>query len=201
MKARSLLSGLVLASLLPAMTPAFAHADPAHGAIVDIGRPPRVPTALDSMEHPWPGVALALSAAGTAAPIVAMSSLSGTRSQGLGVALLAAEIVGPSAGHLYAGLGRRAAIGIITRCAGFGIATIGAVRMGLWAEGNGAEWSEGVIEMLIGAGIMAGSAIVDVVTVAPDVQRHNDELVRARAVFGVRPSPGGAPAIALTVKF
>src|SRR5689334_17156196 len=117
---------VALAMIAAASTSASAaRADDSsqRGALIEIGKPPRVPSALDSVPHPWPGRALLLSAVGTAVPI-AIATRPHPHSEGRNyfLAMLGAEIVTPAAGHLYAGLGRRAAAGMVARGVGFGIA-------------------------------------------------------------------------------
>ena len=88
----------------PEAAPAFAQSadpNPPRAAIVQLDRPRHVPTALDSVAHPWPGRALVFSALGTASPVLIAESFRHTTwSSGLATTVLVGEIVGPSAGHL-----------------------------------------------------------------------------------------------------
>ena len=199
-----------LAALFSVMTCATGlAASPATGtryertAIIQLDHPPQVPTALDSVPHPWPGAALLMSAVGVALPIVVADRANRTHSGGAPfMAMLAAEVVTPSAGHLYAGLTHRAAIGMAVRGVAFGIAAAGGASAGMWSNSGPADYTPAILVVLLGASIEGVMAVADVVTVASDVQRRNDDWLSAHAVLGMRMLPDGSgPALALTVKF
>jgi len=177
---------LALAVLAP---PARAHAA-AGGALIQPGRPRHVPTALDSVPHPWPGVALVLSATGTALPVViADAARRHDRDPRIGLAALAAEIVMPAAGHIYAGLGRRAALGVGVRAASFGIVAAGAATAGYWSGETSYELTWGHLVVLGGAVLIAASAVWDVIVVPTDVERSNGELLHQHTHVGLRALP------------
>jgi hypothetical protein len=172
-------------------------------AIVEVGLPPRTPSPLDSVPHPWPGVALTLSAVGTAAPLVVMGVASKSHSDaGIALGILATEIVTPSAGHLYAGLMRRAGIGIAVRAVGYGVLAAGAAAQGLWpGQSETSDFTYGVLAMALGATIMAGSAVVDVVSAPMDVDKKNAEWLRQHASVGLRVAPDAIPELCLSLRF
>ena len=176
-----------------------AHADDANQrrAIVELGRPRHVPSALDSVPHPWPGRALLLSAAGTAIPIaIATRPHPHSEARSLLVAMLAAETITPAAGHLYAGLGRRALAGIAVRGIGFGITVAGL------PPENSDDITYGALAALFGMVMIGTSAVVDVVTVSPDVERKNQAWLAAHSAVGVRLlEDQRTPALALDVHF
>jgi hypothetical protein len=176
--------------------------DVARQAMIESGVPQPAPTALDSVRHPWPGIALSLSVVGTAAPIVLMGVASRSNSDArAALGLLAAEIVTPAAGHLYAGLFPRAGVGIVTRAVGFGAMAIGAASEGVWNDQTSSDFGGGAFLMLLGVGIMAGSAIVDVITVASDVDKRNAEWLKTHASVGLRVAPDATPELAVAVRF
>jgi hypothetical protein len=168
-------------------------------AIVQIGGPRHVPSALDSVPHPWPGRALLLSAAGAALPVV-LVTLPGHQDSNrrpLFFSALAAEVVTPAAGHLYAGLTRRAGIGMIARAVGFGVAIAGGVN-----RQSSEDLTYGDLAMLFGATMIGVSAIWDVAAVPSDVERRNRDWLDAHASVGLRALPDGrAPALAVIVRF
>lgn len=178
-----------------------ARADTAYSgprrALLEIGLPRRVPAALDSIPHPWPGVAMLLAAAGTALPVAAAGAAN-ARDHDLGRTLgwAAVGVVTPSAGHLYAGLHRRALKAMVFRAALLG---------GIALASNGFDDGEFTEADLVGLGLMsafAASAAWDVVTVAADVERHNAALLARRAAWGPRPLPSGrGVALAVSVGF
>jgi hypothetical protein len=207
---RRLLSRLILPLVMCfaghaafAAEPSATSATQERPAVISIGQPHHVPTALDSVPHPWPGVALSLSAAGLAVPIVLAGSWSKTQSGAMPLMVaLAAEVLTPSAGHLYAGLTHRAAIGVLARGMAFGVAAAGAASAGLWTNNGPSDWTPALLVVLIGATTEAALAVVDVVTVASDVQRSNDDWLTGHTLLGVRMLPdGSAPAVALTIRF
>ncbi|HTM57334.1 MAG TPA: hypothetical protein VL123_02845 [Candidatus Udaeobacter sp.] len=167
------------------------------GALIEIGKPPRIPSALDSVPHPWPGRALLLSAVGTAVPIaIATRPHPHSESRNDFLAILGAEIVTPAAGHLYAGLGRRAAAGMVARGLGFGIAAAA-----LPSESSG-DITYGALAAVMGMVIVGTSALIDVVTVSPDVERKNQAWLAAHSAVGVRTvDDGRTPAVTLVVRF
>src|SRR6267378_5957167 len=147
MHTRSTLA-LPLIAIAAIATPARADSTQIGGgrtAIVEVGQPHRVPSALDSVPHPWPGTALSLSAIGAALPVaIAARPNPHSNNGGYFYAMLGAEIVTPAAGHLYAGLNQRAVIGMATRAAGVAIA----------AGGHGAfsasEFTNGALAVVFG---------------------------------------------------
>jgi len=174
----------------------------ARTAIVEADAPPRVPTALDSVPHPWPGIALALSAAGTAAPIVALGLMPHNDSnRNLALAIVGTEIVTPSFGHLYAGLSRRAVTGMVVRGVGFGIVIAAGASNGWWSGDGSTDFSNASIAALLGATIMGVSALVDVVTVPGDVERRNAAWPQQHASVGLRLGPRASPELALSLRF
>jgi len=204
---------LALESLCFALSPAFAAAADAASdtlnlgaprrALVEVGLPPRVPSALDSVPHPWPGIALTLSAVGTAAPILLMGAANKTNSDaGIALGILATEIVTPSAGHLYAGLPRRAAIGMAVRAVGYGLLAAGAASQGLWpGQAESSEFTYGIVVMMVGAGTMGGSAVVDMISAPVDVDKKNAEWLRQHAAVGLRVAPAASPELCLSLRF
>jgi hypothetical protein len=172
-------------------------------AIVEVGLPPRAPSPLDSVPHPWPGVALGLSTVGTAAPLIAMGAASEPHSDsGIALGILAAEIVTPSAGHLYAGLTHRAGIGMMVRAVGYGVLAAGAAAQGLWpGQTESSDFTYGVPAMVLGAAIMAGSAVVDVISAPMDVDKKNSEWLRQHATVGLRVAPDASPELCLSLRF
>lgn len=201
-RARGLLglSALALGAALaagPARAAPDSSATPTTGrrAVIEIGLPPATPSALDSIPHPWPGRALLLSAAGTLAPIALLAGGDGDDATGRAMAAAALEVATPAAGHLYAGLTRRALIGMAVRAVGFGLAA-----NALSSESGEFDWD--VVMALGGMAIVGVSAIVDVVTVPLDVERANRARLARRATVGVRlTSSGRAPALALSARF
>jgi len=175
-----------------------ASAGTGRHAMVELGAPKRVPTALDSVPHPWPGVALALSAVGAAVPVV-LGSMPHANADNTTVltAVMVAEVITPAAGHLYAGLGRRALIGVTTRAIGAAIAVAGVNA----AEGS-SDFTYADLAALFGVTMVGVSAVWDVVTVAGDVDQRNREWLDQHAALEFRPLPDGrGPALAVAVRF
>jgi hypothetical protein len=173
-------------------------------AIVEVGLPPRTPSALDSVPHPWPGIALTLSAVGTAAPLLVMGAVSKTHSSDGTIALgiLATEIVTPSAGHFYAGLWRRAGTGMAVRAVGYGLLAGGAAAQGLWpGQTESSEFTGGIYVIVLGAAIMAGSAVVDVISAPVDVDNKNAAWLKQHASVSLRMAPDASPALILSLRF
>ena len=176
--------------------------DVARQAMIESGLPQPAPTALDSVPHPWPGIALSLSVVGTAAPLLVMGAVSKTHSDTrIQRGILATEIVTPSAGHFYAGLTRRALIGTSVRAVGYGVLALGAASEGLWSNENSSDFGGGAVLLLIGPTLMAGSALTDIITVPGDVNRRNAEWLRQHASVGVRIAPDATPELAIAVRF
>ena len=155
------------------------------------------------MPHPWPGIALTLSAVGTAVPIVFMTKVGRSESDaGLVLGILATEIVTPSAGHLYGGLPRRAMKGMVARGVGYGLLATGAAGQGLWpGQTESSEFTYSIFVMGIGAGIMAGSALVDIIAAPADVDRKNAEWLGQHGSIGLYPLSDGSPALAASLRF
>ena len=168
-------------------------------ALIQIGGPRHVPSALDSVPHPWPGRALCLSAVGAALPVV-LVTLPGHQDSNrrpLFFGALAAEVITPAAGHLYAGLTRRAGVGMIARAVGFGIAIAGGVN-----RQSSEDLTYADLAALFGATMVGVSAIWDVAVVPTDVERRNRDWLDAHASVGLRALPDGlTPALAVTVRF
>jgi hypothetical protein len=162
-------------------------------ALIEVGLPRRVPAALDSIPHPWPGRALILSTLGSVVPLLVASAV-GENEHDLrteaALTAVVAEVFTPSAGHLYAGQGRRALYGMAGRAVGAGM-----ILAGVAAHEGSSEFDGGVAGILFGGCIMVLGASIDVVAVATDVERANRELARARGSVRVRPAHGGAPAM------
>jgi hypothetical protein len=177
--------------------------DVARQAMIESGVPQPAPTALDSVPHPWPGVALSLSVVGTAAPILVMTSVGKTQSDaGVVLGILATEIVTPSAGHLYAGLTHRALVGMGVRAVGYGVVAAGAYSQGLWpGQVESSDFTYAVIVIGLGSAIMAGSALVDIIVVPYDVDRRNAEWLQKHATLGVRIAPDATPELAFALRF
>ncbi len=200
-RARGSRSGRIaddLAPLLALVAVLALNAAPAWAgrrALIEIGLPPEPPTALDSIPHPWPGRALLLTAAGTALPI-ALTTGPHQHGENRAILLGAAELFTPAAGHLYAGLPRRALKGIAARAAGFALVGSGIAGM------DNSEFDWGDVRVLAGFTVMAIAAAVDVITVQPDVERANRERVRARAAIGLRMTRDrSTPVLAVTARF
>ena len=93
-------------------------------------------------------------------------------------------------------------MGIATRTIGFGVAAVGVVRSGAWTDASPSDLTNGLLLLLLGGTIITVSAVADVVTVPSDVQRRNDDWLRAHAILGARRLPDGrTPALAFTVTF
>lgn len=202
---RLLLLGL---ALLVTVRPAAAGPDEPgldlkREAMIESGLTKPGPSALDSVPHPWPGIALLLSAVGTAAPILVASSVAKTQSDaGITLGILATEVVTPSAGHVYAGLWRRAGVGMIWRGVGYGLLLTGAGMQGLFpAQTESSDFGWGIPVMILGTTVMAGSALTDVITVPGDVDRRNAEWLRQHAATGIRLNREGQPELCLSVRF
>lgn len=176
--------------------------DVARQAMIESGVPQPVPTALDSVPHPWPGIALSLSVVGTAAPLLVMGAASRTHSDTrMQLGILATEIVTPSAGHFYGGLTRRALIGTGVRAVGYGVLAIGAASEGLWTNESTSDFGGGAVLIVLGAAIMGGSAITDIITVPGDVDRRNAEWLRTHAATGLRLNQDGHPEMTVSLRF
>ena len=173
-------------------------------ALFEFGARRERPAALDSIPHPWGGVAATLTAAGIAVPalVIGRSLGPGEADRGLFAVGCALAVVTPAAGHLYAGLGARARTGMIVRTAGVAVlaATVGATRAfgGEYAADSGA----GVFlfgGLSLGAALVGGSALWDFASVSRDVDAANAQRVSAR--LGVHWGDAGAPQLAVRVTF
>ncbi len=192
-----------LASNAGAAAPASHDAARGRGAIIERGLPHAAPTALDSVPHPWPGVALLLSAVGTALPVAIASSAS-TRDHDprIGLAALGAEVITPAAGFLYGGLARRGAIGMGVRALGFGIVALAAAPDGYWRGETSSDFGPGILVMVLGAAVVGTSAVWDVVVVPDHVDRRNADWLRAHATVGLGVTRDArAPALAVAIRF
>ena len=169
------------------------------GAVIELGAPKRIPTALDSVPHPWPGIALSLSALGAAVPVaIASTPHAHGDNRAYAAAVLLAEVVTPSAGHLYAGLTRRALIGMAPRAVGTGI----ALAAGLASNTSSSDFTYSDLAIVFGATMVGVSALWDVGTVAGDVEQRNQNWLAEHA--SLEPTlldHGRTPALALTVRF
>jgi hypothetical protein len=115
--------------------------------------------------------------------------------------MFAVEILTPSAGHLYAGLNRRAVKGMIARGIGFGILAAGGASNDTWSGAEHSDITTGDFAILLGATVMAISAAVDIITVAGDVEHRNAEWLRTHAATGFRLNPDGHPEMTLSLRF
>jgi hypothetical protein len=167
-------------------------------------------TVLDSIPHPRPGVALAMSAVGVLAPLAGGTLLTDipARASGPAWVILACGVISPSAGYLYAGLNRRALIASGVRGVGFGIFTVSMLhhrKQSLHAFGattGTAASGDAQFGATLGLTIMLTSGLMDAATVAGDVDRANAERVGRRATVGIRPLPSGnGPALAVTLHY
>jgi hypothetical protein len=176
--------------------------DVARQAMIESGVPQPAPTALDSVPHPWPGIALSLSVVGTAAPVVvALEANRHERNPGVVLSMFAVEILSPSAGHLYAGLNRRAVKSMIARGIGFGILAAGGASNDTWSGTEHSDITTGDFAILLGATVMGISAAVDVITVASDVEHRNAEWLRTHAATGLRFNQDGQPEMTVSLRF
>jgi hypothetical protein len=201
--ASALMFGLIVLSGSVGVARIVSAASAGRGAVVDLNPAPYVPTALDSVKHPWPGVALTLSAVGTAIPIVAMTRPHASDGEFSTTFIwLATEVVTPATGHLYAGLGKRALEGVTVRAVGLGMVAVGSVNAGLWDSSSSSDVTWGAIIVVLGGTVMAASAAWDVISVSGDVERRNADWLSTHARLETRLLPESrVPAIALTARF
>jgi hypothetical protein len=201
--ATAVMLGVILSSgfICSARTANAAGAQ--RGAVIDLSATPYVPTALDSVAHPWPGIALTLTAVGTAIPIVAMTRPGASDHEFSTTFIwLATEVVTPASGHLYAGLGKRALEGMTVRAVGLGMVAAGSVNAGLWDSSSSSDVTWGAFLVVLGGTVMAASAAWDVISVSGDVERRNADWLSAHTRLETRLLPESrVPAIALTARF
>jgi hypothetical protein len=172
-------------------------------AILDFDPPPRTHSALDSIPHPWPGIATLISVAGTAVPIVAATEVNKRhRDNVFTFVMLASEVVTPAAGHLYGGVGRKAVRGAVIRGLGFAMIAGAAGSLGLWSNETSGDFAAPVIGLYLGALVMGAGAASDILTVGGAVERRNEARVRARAQLGLGIAPDGqTPSLVVRLRF
>ena len=187
-------------------------------AVFDLNPPPlaqgtRASTrALDDSLHlrlPSPGGAYDLliqaeaglvSVTGTLVPIVMLANWGDpdTDNPTVLAAGLAFAVLGPGFGYLYAGIPGEALPGQLLRAGALGLATF--TVFGPWTDSE-SDVGGAVGSLLISSIVFAGATLYDLGNTMPAVERANDRRREAAMAVGLRPLPGGRPALALTVRF
>lgn len=178
-------------------------------AVFDLNPPPlaqgtRASTrALDDSLHlrlPSPGGASLVSVTGTLVPIVMLANWGDpdTDNPTVLAAGLAFAVLGPGFGYLYAGIPGEALPGQLLRAGALGLATF--TVLGPWTDSE-SDVGGAVGSLLISSIVFAGATLYDLGNTMPAVERANDRRREAAMAVGLRPLPGGRPALALTVRF
>jgi hypothetical protein len=175
-------------------------------AIFEIGLPAPVRSPLDSLPHPWPGVAAGLTATGIALPAWVIGRATGSEHDAsLFAAGCALAALLPAAGHLYGRLPRVAWRGVIVRSAGAAAAlgaTGGLTTFGTNHSSEGRDAYVAVAMFAAGAAVVGFSALSDLAHVDQDVRAENQRRARASIETGWRPAGGGLPGmVTLTVRW
>lgn len=178
-------------------------------AVFDLNPPPVVrgtrpsTRALDDSLHlrlPSPGGASLISVTGTVVPIVMLANWGDpdTDNPTALAAGLTLAVLGPGFGYLYAGIPGEALPGQLLRAGALGLATF--TVFGPWTDTE-SDVGGAVSTLLISSIVFAGATLYDLGNTLPAVERANERRRAAAMAIGVRPLPGGAPALALTVRF
>lgn len=154
----------------------------------------------DSLRLPSPGVAAALSMMGTAVPIVMLANWGDPDQDdrtliSAGVTL---AVLGPGLGYFYGGVPGDASPGQLLRAGSLGLAAL--TVYGPWMDSE-SDVGGAVSTLVISSIVFAGSTLYDLGNTPPAVARANQRRREAAMAVGVRPLPGGPPALALTVRF
>jgi len=130
-----------------------------------------------SVKEKNPKTAFLLSLAGTALPLAALVTGAAAAAHLHSIGLVGV-LVGPSLGYFYGGLAWRGLLGIGIRTVGVALAIV--AFSGFWNEtwspwfpGDSVDDENWKAGLLIGAGIMLGSAIWDLVAVKGAVHKRN----------------------------
>ena len=218
--ALALVAGCCFVRPAPASAAGSAHPDSSAApremrvfsrrAVIDLNPPPvakgtRASTrALDDSLHlslPSPGGATALGVAGTAVPIVMLANWGNPEHESEGpviVAGLTLAVLGPGLGYFYGGVPGEALPGQLIRAGSLGLAAF--TVLGPWTDTE-SDVGGAVSTLVISSILFAGATLYDLGHTLPAVERANEQRRAAAMAVGVRPLPGGAPALALTVRF
>lgn len=165
---------------------------------------PGTTRALDDSLHlhlPSPGGATALSFAGTLVPIVMLANWGNPDHENERPALAAGltlAVLGPGLGYWYGGVPGEALPGQLLRAGSLGLAAF--TVYGPWT-GTESDVGGAVSTLVISSIVFAGATLYDLGNTVPAVERSNEQRRAAAMAVGVRPLPGGRPALALTVRF
>ncbi len=147
---------------------------------------PPVQPQLD-LELKSPGTAMLWSVGTTVAGIVAIGAAFDQESEGLLLLGAGLTLVGPSAGHIYAGEGSHALKGTLLRAGGIVVFTLGAVANSsndcYDAYSCNDSANDGETAMWIGGLIFVGSALYDFYDSGRAATRYNEKRRRAAYQF------------------
>lgn len=156
------------------------------GAAVPTQAPP---SNLESFEPYSENAALAWSLLATAAGYGAAFIASETENEPLAVAAAAGILVGPNAGDIYAGDGKRALVHSGIRAGGMVLVTVGAVQAfdDCFLEEDPCN-SDGEALIFVGAGIFVADSLYSIFTASRTAREQNE---KARQSLMITPAPMG----------
>ncbi len=170
-------------------------------------QPPQQPM-LD-LELKSPGTAMLWSVGTTLAGIAMVGAAFDERSEGLLLIGAGLTLVGPSAGHIYAGEGSHALKASLLRAGGVLVFALGAAEYGsyecydYYCEERGSSGGEAA--MWIGGLLVVGSALYDFYDASRAVHRYNDRKRKAAYQFSPtmmsKAGGGFTPGVGVTGSF
>jgi hypothetical protein len=192
-------AAVLVAVLVATTASAFAQA-PGQTPISDPDEPsapvPRAPAEPARSEVTATSLAIGVTVGGFATMLVGAT----TRSEPLALAGAAATLVGPSAGHIYAGAYGHALGMSLVRAAGVVVFAIGVSEMTV-VEADGGPWPSGGSQRGNGAPLMVAGAATVLAATAYDIYDAHRAARRRNAEVGLAVAPtlmahGGGVALA-----
>ncbi|MDB4962731.1 MAG: hypothetical protein JWP01_2730 [Myxococcales bacterium] len=174
---------------------------PAYAPVGGVTKPAIRPAKSESTAT-W--LAIGATAAGLAATYVAVEE----DNENLGVAGIALALIGPSAGHFYAGENGRAVKMSLLRTGGLLMMVYGAEQASNYAydcqyDCNYNDNNDGETAMLVGGAIILGATLYDFYDAGRAARRTNEKAARALTVAPTMMSSQGvrSPGVALSGQF